>query len=82
MTFDRLQIAPALPEFLASDPAVQIDLSLTDALIDLARALIAAEVRRRGWRLVLDRARSGRILELAACNTGIGSQRMKSSGDR
>jgi len=45
VTFGRLHIAPALPEFLAGYPAVRIDLSLTDAFIDLVEEGVDLAIR-------------------------------------
>ena len=45
VTFGRLHVAPALPEFLASYPAIQIDLSLTDAFIDLVEEGVDLAIR-------------------------------------
>ena len=45
VAFGRLHIAPALPAFLASYPAVRIDLSLTDAFIDLVEEGVDLAIR-------------------------------------
>ena len=45
VVFGRLHIAPALPGFVASYPAVQIDLSLTDAFVDLVEEGVDLAVR-------------------------------------
>ena len=45
VAFGRLHIAPALPEFLASYPAVQIDCSLTDAFVDLVEEGVDLAIR-------------------------------------
>src|SRR5918994_466759 len=39
VVFGRLHVAPALPEFLACYPRLQIDLSLTDTFVDLVEEL-------------------------------------------
>lgn len=45
VVFGRLHIAPALPAFLACHPAVQVDLSLTDALVDLVEEGVDLAIR-------------------------------------
>ena len=45
VAFGRLHIAPALPAFLASYPAVRIDFSLTDAFIDLVEEGVDLAIR-------------------------------------
>ncbi len=45
VTFGRLHVAPALPGFLAGYPAVQIDLSLTDAFVDLVEEGVDLAIR-------------------------------------
>ncbi len=45
VTFGRLHVAPALPEFLASYPALRIDLCLTDAFVDLVEEGVDLAVR-------------------------------------
>ncbi len=45
VTFGRLHIAPALPEFLANYPALRIDLCLTDAFVDLVEEGVDLAVR-------------------------------------
>jgi len=45
MVFGRLHIAPALPSFLESYPAVRIDLSMTDAFVDLVEEGLDLAVR-------------------------------------
>jgi DNA-binding transcriptional LysR family regulator len=45
VVFGRLHVAPALPDFLARHPAVQIDLSMTDAFIDLVEEGVDLAVR-------------------------------------
>ena len=45
VVFGRLHIAPALPAFLASYPEVAIDLSLTDAFVDLVEEGVDLAIR-------------------------------------
>jgi DNA-binding transcriptional LysR family regulator len=45
VAFGRLHIAPALPEFLASYPRLQIDLSLTDTFVDLVEEGVDLAIR-------------------------------------
>ncbi len=45
VAFGTMHIAPALPEFLARYPAVQIDLDMTDAFIDLVEQGVDLAVR-------------------------------------
>jgi DNA-binding transcriptional LysR family regulator len=45
VAFGTLHVAPALPEFLARYPAVQIDLDMTDAFIDLVEQGVDLAVR-------------------------------------
>jgi DNA-binding transcriptional LysR family regulator len=45
VVFGRLEVAPALPDFLMRYPAVQIDLSMTDAFIDLVEEGVDLAVR-------------------------------------
>lgn len=45
VVFGRLHVAPALPEFLATYPDLRIDLSMTDAFVDLVEEGIDLAVR-------------------------------------
>ena len=45
VVFGRLHVAPALPEFLASYPRLQIDLSLTDTFVDLVEEGVDLAIR-------------------------------------
>jgi DNA-binding transcriptional LysR family regulator len=45
VAFSRLHVAPALPEFLAACPAIQIEMSLTDVVIDIAAEDIDVAIR-------------------------------------
>jgi DNA-binding transcriptional LysR family regulator len=45
VVFGRLHVAPALAEFLASYPEVEIDLSMTDAYVDLVEEGIDLAIR-------------------------------------
>jgi DNA-binding transcriptional LysR family regulator len=45
VAFSRLHVAPALPEFLSACPAIEIEMSLTDVVIDLAAEDIDLAIR-------------------------------------
>jgi len=45
VVFGRLHVAPALPEFLATYPDIRIDLSMTDAFVDLVEEGVDVAVR-------------------------------------
>ena len=45
VAFTRLHLAPLLPEFLARCPAIELDLTLDDAIVDLAAADLDVAVR-------------------------------------
>ena len=45
VVFGRLHVAPALPDFLVRHPALQIELNMTDAFIDLVEEGVDLAVR-------------------------------------